>query len=70
LLFLSVHFGAGKSAAMVNSPSIASSPETQVKRVGLLSPENQVKTVGLLSPENQVRTVGLLADTEKRDAVT
>jgi hypothetical protein len=33
---------------MVNKSSIASSPENQVKTVGLLMPKNQVKTVGLL----------------------
>jgi hypothetical protein len=35
-------------ATMVNTSSEASSPENQVKRVGLLTPKNQVKRVGLL----------------------
>jgi len=60
-----VDIGRGQKSPEVNSPSSASIPENQVKRVGLLSPEDQVKTVGPLSPENQVKTVGLLVDTEK-----
>jgi hypothetical protein len=35
-------------AGLSHYPSIASSPRSQVKTVGLLSPKSQVKTVGRL----------------------
>ena len=46
---------------MVNYPSVASAT---TEKSNASSPENQVKKVGLLMPKSQVKRVGLLADTE------
>jgi hypothetical protein len=39
---------------LASYPSIASTPKSQVKTVGLLSPKSQVKTVGLLVSRRKV----------------
>jgi hypothetical protein len=46
----------GSQKLLAADPSVASSPRSQVKTVGLLSPKSQVKTVGLLVNHAEVFT--------------